>query len=180
MISILPILATVIFSFIFLTVKWIKKQSYATLIRNITVSSICVLYSLHPTITRMVSSLFFCMELDKGQQWLREDLEILCWDGQHLHWSIAIGLPSILVWIVGVPIIGFIYLFRNRLDLYEPVIFGRYRMVYQGLKAQYFYWEFINILRKIFLVSINVFLNLYPSIFKDLVSLMVVTLLLRL
>ena len=52
-------------------------------------------------------------------------------------------------------------------------------MIYQGLKPECFYWEFVNIIRKVFLVSINVFLNLYPSIFKALVSLLVLVLLMR-
>ena len=91
----------------------------------------------------------------------------------------AIGIPSSIIWIFGVPIIGLIFLWRNRRDLTSPIFFGRYRMVYQGLKPQYFYWEFVNITRKGFLVLVNVFLNLYPSIFKALLSLFVLVLFMR-
>jgi len=47
--------------------------------------------------------------------------------------------------------------------------------MYQGLKPECYYWEFVNILRKTFLVLVNVFLNLYPNIFKALLSLIVLT-----
>ena len=89
-----------------------------------------------------------------------------------MNWSLGIGLSSLVVWTVGLPVLGFIYLRRNKNNLMKPTYFGRYRMMYQGLKPDCYYWEFLNIIRKTFLVSINVFLNLYPNIFKALISLM--------
>jgi hypothetical protein len=56
---------------------------------------------------------------------------------------------------------------------------SKYRMLYQGFKPQYYYWEFINIIRKTILVSVNAFLALYPDIFRALLSLMILTILLR-
>lgn len=80
---------------------------------------------------------------------------------------------------MGVPLMGFFYLRKKKEVLDSPIIFGRFRMVYQGLKKECFYWEFVNIVRKIFLVSVNVFLNLYPNIFKALISLFVLVVFLR-
>ena len=71
----------------------------------------------------------------------------------------GIGVPSLVKWIVGLPFIGFLYLYRNRRRLENPVIFGRFRLIYQGLKTDMFYWEFINMIRKTVLVLVNVFLN---------------------
>lgn len=56
---------------------------------------------------------------------------------------------------------------------------SKYRMIYQGLKPTCFYWEFINFLKKVFLVAVNVFLNLYSNIFKALLSLMILFIFLR-
>lgn len=53
-------------------------------------------------------------------------------------------------------------------------------MLYQGFKHEYYYWEFVNIIRKVFLVSVNIFLQTYPSIFKALLSLLVLSLFLKL
>ncbi len=68
------------------------------------------LYALHPTITRMSTSLFFCMELDPNEEWLQSDLEIRCWQSDHIKWSIAIGMPSLLLWVIGMPILGYFFL----------------------------------------------------------------------
>eukprot|EP00347_Sterkiella_histriomuscorum_P005452 403356564 len=157
-IAILPIIMCFIFAILFYIWKVIKKQTIQNYKRQVIVSTIVVIYTLHPTITRLSTSLFFCMEIDKNEEWLQQDLEIRCWSGQHLLWALSIGLPSLIVWVY---------------KLRQPVFFSRYRAVYQGLKQKYFYWEFVNILRKVFLVSVNVFLNLYSAIFKALLSLAV-------
>eukprot|EP00347_Sterkiella_histriomuscorum_P014612 403360218 len=172
-IAILPIIMCFIFAILFYIWKVIKKQTIQNYKRQVIVSTIVVIYTLHPTITRLSTSLFFCMEIDKNEEWLQQDLEIRCWSGQHLLWALSIGIPSLAVWVIGLPTFAFFYFYKKQYKLREPVFFSRYRAVYQGLKQQYFYWEFVNILRKVFLVSVNVFLNLYSGIFKALLSLAV-------
>ena len=54
--------------------------------------------------------------------------------------------------------IGFYLVHKNRERLHEKSVLMRYRMLYQGLRTQVFYWEFINVLRKTILISLNVFL----------------------
>lgn len=120
------------------------------------------------------------MELDNGDWWLLEDLEILCWSGKHLLWSLGIGLPAVFIWIIGSPLIAFAYLYRKRNNLDDIEVYGKFRMLYQGLKTECFYWEFVNLLRKTVLVLINVFLNLYPNIFKALLSLLVLVIFMKL
>jgi hypothetical protein len=53
-------------------------------------------------------------------------------------------------------------------------------MIYQGVKPECFYWEFINIFRKVFLVSLNVFMGLFPNYFKALLALLVLSVFSRL
>jgi len=129
--------------------------------REITTTILLVLFLLHPAITRYASSLFYCIELDDGEFWLYRDLDIRCWTGKHLIWACAIGIPMLLVWVMGAPIAGFVVLYKNRHRLKDPMFFAKYRMIYQGFKHQFFYWEVVNTLRKTFLVITNVFLNMF-------------------
>ncbi|CDW76658.1 UNKNOWN [Stylonychia lemnae] len=160
---------------ILLIIKFVKKLSIHTFRKQIAVTVVVIIYSLHPTLTRVSSSLYFCMQLDEGEYWLQADLEIKCWTGPHLSWCLGLGLISILVWTIGSPILTFIHIRKNRQKLQTDEFFGKYRMLYQGLKKECYYWEFANILRKTFLVCINVFLNLYSNTFKALLSLIVLT-----
>ncbi|CDW83870.1 UNKNOWN [Stylonychia lemnae] len=173
MIILLPLIMCFIFIVIFVVRNLFKKNPAVIMQRQIIVASIVVLYSLHPTISRMSSSLFFCMELDQNEYWLQSDLQIRCWSSDHIKWSLGIGLSSLLIWTLGIPLAGYIYLTKNKKNLGDKKFFGKFRMMYQGLKPDCYYWEFANILRKTFLVLVNVFLNLYPNIFKALISLIV-------
>lgn len=130
MITITPIIMGIIFIVGFWILKIIRKNSIVTYSRQVAVSIIMILYSLHPTITRLVTSLYFCMELDSGEYWLQKDLSVRCWEGQHLDFSLMIGLPSIIIWVFGVPFLGFIYFWRKRSVLDNPSMFGKYRMIY--------------------------------------------------
>ena len=102
-----------------------------------------------------------------------------CWKDKHLFWISAIGVPIIVVWVIGTPLIGFLYLLRKRKVLDQQILLSRYRMIYQGLKTNLFYWEFVNILRKTFLVAVNAFLSMYPDIFKALLSLLFLSVFMR-
>ena len=77
------------------------------------------------------------------------------------------------------PLAGFLYLLKNRKVIHEEPYFSKYKMIYQGLKPWFFFWEFVNLLRKVFLVSVNVFLSMFPNIFKALLSLLVLIVFLR-
>ncbi len=96
--------------------------------------------------------------MDEGEYWLAEDLEVRCWIGDHAKLSLFIGLPLLIFWVIGLPTLGFMYFFKHREKLDRREMQEKYRIVYNGLKKKYFFWEFVNILRKIFLVSVNVFL----------------------
>eukprot|EP00347_Sterkiella_histriomuscorum_P012735 403367418 len=178
-IVVLPLALGIIFFIVFFLKKLMFRTSFLLFQRQLIVSCIVLLFAIHPTITRMTSSLFFCMELDREEYWLQTDLQIKCWGKSHLTWSLGIGIPGIILWVVGIPVLGFIYLQRNQKILDDPIFFEKYKMMYQGLKKEYFYWEFANILRKVFLISVNVFLNLYPNIFKALLSLLTLSIFMR-
>eukprot|EP00347_Sterkiella_histriomuscorum_P020666 403336934 len=111
-ISNLPIIFGLIFIAIFAVGKVIFKYTKEQMQRKIIVSCILIMYSIHPTITRMISSLYFCMELDDGEYWLQTDLQVKCWEGQHLTWSLGIGLPTTIIWILGLPLFGLFFFFH--------------------------------------------------------------------
>ncbi len=72
----------------------------------------------------------------------------------------------LILWVVGMPLLALIHLTRNRQNLNNETFFDRYRMLYQGLRREHYYWEIVNTFRKIAIVSINVFLALYPDYIK--------------
>jgi hypothetical protein len=92
------------------------------------------MFTIHPTMTKYFLGLYNCVELDKDEFWLLNDLQIRCWEGSHLKYGLAIGIPAIAVWIIGLPILGLFYIRRNQLILQEPSFLRRFKMIYQGLR----------------------------------------------
>ena len=87
-------------------------------------------------------------------------------------WLGAFGVPMILIWSLGIPLAAFIILYRNRHNLESTEVKKYYLMIYQGLKNDRFYWEFVNTGRKVLILSINVFLS-RESLFYRLLSITV-------
>jgi hypothetical protein len=52
-------------------------------------------------------------------------------------------------------------------------------MLYQGLKRKHYYWETVNTFRKISIVSINVFLALYPDYIKAIYAMLVLSIIFK-
>lgn len=77
-----------------------------------------------------------------------------------------LGVPPIVIWVFGLPVIALYLLIKRRHKLNEPEVKRYYIVLYQGYRHERFFWEFINILRKIILLTINVFLSTQPTVYK--------------
>lgn len=85
----------------------------------------------------------------------------------------------ILLWVIGLPVAGFIIVrfYREKLD--DPIVLSRYRIIFQGYRKEAYYWEFVNIFRKVSMVMINTFLGIYPPIYKTFVATLTLAIILR-
>lgn len=143
------------------------------------ISSIIVLFLLHPSLTGMSMGLFNCYEIDSGEYWLFKDLSVRCWHGSHNSWAFGLGIPMIFFWVFGLPLVGFILVRKNRKRLDDETVMFRYRILYQGYKKEAYYWEFVNVFRKVSVVMINIFLGIYPPIYKTFVATLTLAIILR-
>ena len=98
------------------------------------------------------------------------DMEIRCWKHDHILYSATIGIPMLLLWVVGLPLGALFLISRKRDELHDQEQLSKYRILYQGLRDDVYYWEFINILRKTLLISVNAFFSGFDSMYKALVG----------
>lgn len=89
-------------------------------------------------------------------------MDYLCFSPEHLTWVALIGLPNILFWVIACPIFVLVILFKNRDHLEQGAVRSYLLLVYQGLKRKTFYWEFVNTLRKVLLLSFDTILSFIP------------------
>ena len=97
-----------------------------------------------------------------------------------MKWIAAIGLPSIIIWVIGAPVVAFVILYKNRNQLDQDHVKQYYLILYQGLTRKVFYWEFINTLRKVLIISINSILSVVLITYRIMLSLILLIIVFRL
>ncbi|TNV88134.1 hypothetical protein FGO68_gene5028 [Halteria grandinella] len=138
-------------------------------------------FLLHPTITRDMFSLlkqcfnslilFSCKQIE-GVPRLYTDLETVCYQDIHLKVVLWIGIPSIIVYSLGIPTLGLALLYRHRQSLEKSHITQQYGFLYKGYRAGFSsYWEMVVIYRKVILIFIQVFLIQKGKITQALITL---------
>ncbi|CDW88778.1 UNKNOWN [Stylonychia lemnae] len=178
MMSVMPLLIIFIYFLIMLIAVVNKGLGKKALARWIIATSVVTIYFLHPQVTKYVLGLFFCQKIH-DKFYLQQDMQVECWTDDHMKNLLLIGVPFMLLWVILAPIVGFLILKRNKSKLLETEFKVRFQALYLGLNPQNYYWEFVNVFRKTFMVAINIFLQTQIDFFKALVTLMVLCIMYR-
>lgn len=139
------------------------------------VTSVVTIFNfVYPELVRMSAVLFSCRELGAVTV-LQADSDVVCSDGGHVGMQLGLGLPAIVFYVVGIPLVTVLLLFRKREaimyvpdfnNLSLPLIHKRaqaQRSIAQlayGYKPQRYYWFAVKMSQKALLVCIAVF---FPS-----------------
>jgi len=161
MTSILPVALMLLGVLAWLLIAMCK--SIALFKEKLVATFVMILFLIHTTITKTEFSVFPCKELKSGELWLERDLNQRCWSTQHTRFIQSVGLPSIVVWVIGLPLVCLLYIHRRRIALHSPSVQMQYSFLYKGYQRNRYYWEFVILYRKITLVMVLVFLASYSA-----------------
>ena len=116
---------------------------------------VLLLYLIYPSVSTSVLGLWKCEDIDKVGPIFVVDPEILCTDTSHLVWVNALGVPSVLVYVIGLPTsaIGLLYRFRNKLNEANTRI--RFGILYDGYKRENYMHEIWVVVRKLTIIVIG-------------------------
>jgi len=129
----------------------------------------------HSMVTRQIFSLFSCRKLTDGgdQSYIQNSLDTPCWDDNHLFWVYLVGIPGLIFWVIGVPIVSLVLLIRNKMYFHSAGVKQKYGFLIKGYKSVTFYWEFMIVFRKLCLAALAIFLkSVNPSIQGQILLLM--------
>ena len=90
--------------------------------------------------------LFTCTFAIDGVNYLQIDPSVACWEGEHLTVVLYFGLVGIIVYIIGMPLSGYIVL-RSLEDKNSPEARLKYGILYDGYRDEYWWWEILVVLR---------------------------------
>ena len=158
----LTILSIVPFTFILVSLMfWLavcvfKRKLYY--LRNHLVSTIIILiFIIHPAVVRVSLSSLHCVEIQEGEYWINDNLNIVCFDEKHTFYSFGVALPCFLIWGVMCPLVALLCLYRNRNNLENHEVKVKFGFVIQDFKAEKYYWEFVIMYRKLLIIAFSVF-----------------------
>lgn len=84
-----------------------------------------------------------------------------------------LGFPILVIWVTVAPIVGLILLARNIKKGEDNKVTQYMLILYQGLRPEIFYWEFVNSLRKVLILIILALLASYSSVYKIMTAIIV-------
>ncbi len=125
-------------------------------------TSIVIVYVLQPGIIKSTFQLFNCANFgptDDPVYYLIEDTNVQCWEPKHVTWTLALGIPSVIIWLI-IPSAYLLYLVIRRKVTKNPEPFvKKYNVVFDTYKEKHCYWEVVILLRKVLIIIFTVFLT---------------------
>ena len=93
----------------------------------------------HPNIVQYMFDAFNCTSIGDDNR-VKNDLQIQCWAGSHMFWGLALAIPSIMVWGLGIPCFAIIILSKEKDKLAEFTTMEKYGFLYRGYKKNFYFW----------------------------------------
>ena len=125
-------------------------------------SLVALYYLMYSTLIRLYFGLFACTSFAFDDQYrLKGSLDTLCGGSSHLKY-VFYTLPVVLVLVIGLPVLAFLKLYKANRVLalsVNPQMMASYGFIFEGYKREYWYWEIVNVGRKMLLSGISVFLS---------------------
>ena len=106
----------------------------------------------------MLFNTFICTEIDNESR-LEDYLVLKCYEGEHGLLTYVHTIPFLIFWIVLYPLSIFIYLRKNRKNLESQAVKTNAGFIIEGYTLEYYYWEFIIMIRKYCIILISIFVK---------------------
>lgn len=119
------------------------------------ISATSTLYLLYPYNCKMAfGAILSCRQLG-DKSFLAADMSEPCYEGKHYVFLIIFGVMQIFFYVVGLPLLVWYFLWKNRARLDDYVVKLRWGLFYRGYRRQRYYWEVLVMLRKSLIVLIS-------------------------
>uniref|UniRef100_A0A7S4Q1P4 Tyrosine-protein kinase ephrin type A/B receptor-like domain-containing protein n=1 Tax=Alexandrium monilatum TaxID=311494 RepID=A0A7S4Q1P4_9DINO len=113
-----------------------------------------IAFVLHPMVTHIfVRFSMNCLHVDDWR--LEANLEILCFEGEHIVLA-ALSFLGILIWSLGMPLTCFMLLRYFRKRLMQPEVRQMLGFLYNGFEHKCYYFECLFMLRKVLVIAADV------------------------
>jgi hypothetical protein len=150
-------------------------QPASVVVRKMPVTCLVLAYYSYPTLLRASLSFFACLRIDRlpndipqlppgataplnhtAGYWV-SDITQQCFAGYHKGWVLGLGLPSIMLWCVAVPVAMGVGLFLCRAKADEDSFREHFGFFYRSYRPERMWWEAVWAARTVVLTLISAF-----------------------
>eukprot|EP00948_MAST-09A_sp_MAST-9A-sp1_P003899 g3899.t1 len=131
--------------------------------RNLKLSTIVILMTLHPTLVKQVLAFFQCTKPVMDKTYLIADVDVQCRSSTHLALVFMLGIPALVLYIIGIPAVAGMNLYTNRHNLGLTETRKTFGFLYSNYEEKYYFWELVIILRLVAMASISVLFDGNPN-----------------
>lgn len=110
---------------------------------------------------------FSCIEIQddvKSIHFLKVAPQFECWEETHMSLIKNVIFPFLFIFIIPPPIIMLLYIRKNLANYDHPQVIQRVFLITIGYRKQFYYWEYVVLLKKIALIYITIFIRDEPLI----------------
>ena len=163
------LLSTVFFSFLFLSGICLliigklilnKKISFK---KNFMITEMALLKILLQPMIKQYFSFFDCVKIE-NKSYLKLETNIICWKDKHLTSIFVLIIPCFFILIFLPLLLILIFLIKNNKKLRNQEIKAQVWLFTHGYKEEFYYWEYIILIKKILIILTIGFLNEKPLI----------------
>jgi hypothetical protein len=121
------------------------------------VTVLVVIFLIYPSLMTQIAMMMKCVHIESiNRSFLAADYTIECGTTEYGRW-VLIARVFFFAYGMGIPLAGTVLLFTKRKTLLEKGTLATYGFLYSGYRLQYFFWEFVIMIRKMLVVFIIVF-----------------------
>ena len=113
----------------------------------------------YPTLLKLNFQALYCTELDYNDKYLTVYMNLKCWEGSHLYFGLRVVMPSLIIFCIAIPLLIFVNICKNKMKLEDQEQKLKFGFFYNGFKSEFYYWEFIIIIRELLITIFFVFIS---------------------
>ena len=95
-------------------------------------SIVLMLFLAYPLMVRTCLSMLKCYKIGPTHRYLMADLQEKCFEQNHMTYLFLLSLPQLILYVLGLPLAGFVLIVRNKKKHHTKHFFTRYGLLYMG------------------------------------------------
>ena len=142
-------------------VQCLKKEDKNIVNSRYIYTNILIVYMLYSPSTDIILKIYKCKEIE-NEWYLSADLSEKCYDDKWITYAILGGIFT-LVYVIGIPLYFHRLLTNNRSLLNDKSFSYKYGFLFQGYKNEFYFFETIEMTKKIILMATVIYLDESPT-----------------